>query len=137
MKKILIIEDERTFAATLAEIFEFEGYDCIVTTGAAEAEPYLNGLADGIGALILDLMMVRGGSFTGTGKGALETGDQIYDRVRELAPEAAVIIVTAKTPDDVRKRYMNDKNTWIFFKPINEATCNQILSTLREVYAQK
>src|ERR1700679_271668 len=104
MKKILIIEDERTFANIVGELIQGVGFECVIVYSAEEAEAYFSKLGTEIHVVILDLMMTRTGSFAKLPPHPGETGDEIYEKIRTIAPKIPIIIMTAKTKNRINQR---------------------------------
>lgn len=132
MKNVLIIEDERTFANIVGELIQAEGFGCTVAYSASEAEAQFEKLGREIHVVILDLMMARTGSFASKRQNTTETGDEIYEAIRSKTPDLPVIIMTAKTKDNLMKRYYTDKRTHVFLKPVNPGMITQLISLLKE-----
>lgn len=133
MKNILIIEDERTFANIVGELIQDEGFTCHIAYSVADAEKYFPKLGKEIQIVILDLMMVRTGSFETSPPYKGETGDELYERIRAIAPEIKIVIMTAKTQDNLKSRYLSEKNTRVFFKPIDPGMIVKLITILKNL----
>ena len=117
----------------MGELIQGEGYECTVAYSAAEAEKHFNKLAKDIHVVILDLMMARSGTFIDRPLYQGETGDELYDHIRQIAPTIPMIIITAKTRETIKARYFSDRFTNVFFKPVNPEMISQILEILKKL----
>ena len=133
MRTVLLIEDDRILADILGEAVEAEGFQCLVHYAAGDAEAEFSRLGTEIAAVILDLMMTRSGTFAKAPPSACETGDEIYERIRKLAPTLPVIIITAKRKESLMTRYATDKYAHVFYKPIDEDASNRIISIIKKL----
>ncbi len=90
MSRILLIEDNRDYAATLASNLEREGYDVVVaatgTAGLTEARAYRPDL------IVLDLMLPA------------MNGYSVLQRLRDEGRETPVLIMTARGTEDEKLR---------------------------------
>jgi two-component system, NtrC family, response regulator HydG len=78
--RVLIIDDDRSLARTIAESLERVGYDCTVATSGAEGARLIE--AESWDVILCDLRL-----------GDMD-GLSILRRARELAPEAEVVMIT-------------------------------------------
>ena len=90
MTRILLVEDNRDYAATLAGNLEREGYDVTVAaTGVEGLERARTGAPD---LLILDLMLPGMGGYT------------LLQRLRDAGQQTPVLIMTARGTEDEKLR---------------------------------
>jgi two-component system response regulator PilR (NtrC family) len=80
-KSILIVEDERVLRESLAGLLEEEGYEVLQASNGAEA--YAIGLQRPVNLVLSDVRMPE------------MDGMDLLDRLRQLAPETPVIMITA------------------------------------------
>jgi len=83
--RVLIVDDEPTDRAILANIIEQAGHECHFASGGLEAlETYLRG---GIDIIVTDLQMPDGG------------GLELIEALKSLLPETAIIAVSGMKPE--------------------------------------
>jgi CheY-like chemotaxis protein len=78
-------------------------------------------------------MMTRTGSFAQGPFPAGETGDEVYKRIRDVAPHLPIVIMTAKTRESLNSQYPLDQNTHIFLKPIDSAMVAKLVKLLKNI----
>ena len=91
MSNVLLVEDDRFLIDDLKTFIEYEGHTCSVFTGPDEVIDNLDTLNQ-FDAIILDIMMSRG-SYLQEEDLNFETGELLYQKIREKYPELQVIII--------------------------------------------
>lgn len=133
MKNILLIEDEPIFAGIVGDLIQDEGFKCSIVNSAIDAEKEFEKLGSEIQIVILDLMMTRSGSLVDVPPQSGETGDLLYDKIRQITPNIPVVIMTAKKAENIRLQYSSDKHTHIFYKPIDGNMITKLLNILKQL----
>ncbi len=114
MAKILIVDDEGSIRRTLREILEFERYD------VAEASDGLDALAKvkqgSFDIILLDIKMPK------------MDGMEALDRIREIAPDAQIIMISGHATIDTAVEAVKRGAFDFISKPLD---LNRLLITLR------
>jgi len=127
MKKVILIEDDVYFSDDLKYLIEDKGITCVVCHNASDLLNTINGL-EGDELVILDLMMRKPLGSNVDFSTYVETGETLFDLLREQYPEIRIAIVTAKNGDDISNPSIkNDQNTIIFIKPLDIDNFEKIL----------
>ena len=114
MKKVLVMDDDKYLTDDLKEFFEFEQIPIEVVNTADEMLEKLESV-DSYQAVVLDIMMRKGSHLAGN-EGD-ETGELIYRKLREKAPDLEVVILSAKEKSDVHVNF-DHPNTDYVSKPV-------------------
>ncbi len=104
MKKVLVIDDETAPRETIKEMIKALGH-CVATaeSGKEGLDSYRNG---GFDLVILDMIMPEMG------------GDEVFAEIREINPEAKIIIASGYTPDEKIQKILSQNGTAFFAKAI-------------------
>lgn len=127
MSKILLIEDDRFLIDDLKTFIEYEGHTCTIYTGPDEVIDNLDSLNQ-FDAIILDIMMSRG-SYLQEEDLNLETGELLYQKIRERYPDLKVLIISAKNFDDMQIDFASEENVEIISKPF-DSTASELIKRL-------
>ncbi|MDV2503851.1 MAG: response regulator [bacterium] len=113
--KILVVDDERAVCKILRLFLEDKGYSVVEAYSGDEAiEVYKRESPD---VVLLDIRM--------PGKDGVET----LHELKELDPEASVIMVTAVNEEDIAKEAMDEGAFEYITKPINREYLEMALMT--------
>ena len=102
MKKILIVDDEPDFSATVAVYLRGKGYQVLTATNLEAATQLFR--RERPRGILLDLNM------------PILTGDKFLPVIRALEPQLKVIVVTGVTEDEARERFKGTDTFAIFSK---------------------
>jgi CheY-like chemotaxis protein len=127
MSNVLIIEDDRFLIEDLRTFIEFEGHTCQAYTGPDEVIEHLD-LLGKYDVIILDIMMARG-KYLQDDDPALETGELLYQRIRQRYPDIKVVIISAKNFDEMHIDFASEKNVSSIVKPFS-STASELISKL-------
>ncbi len=127
MSKVLLIEDDRFLIDDLKTFIEFEGHSCTAYTGPDQVIDNLDALAD-FDAIILDIMMSRG-SYLQDADLKFETGELLYQRIREKYPDVKMFIISAKNFMDMQIDFANEANVVTISKPF-DSTASELITRL-------
>lgn len=130
MAKILIIEDDKKFLKYLKYLISDEGHECVECTAADDVLDYWDKLGT-IDIIILDLMMKRDkhGKIYSEDK-AIETGEIIFNKLRDSYPKKKIIIITAKDDTEIRLDLDKHPEVKVILKPLTESKMQQLLKIL-------
>ncbi len=116
---ILIVEDDHISAQILMEYFEGLSFKVKHYSWADDVMKSMEELRK-YDLISLDLMMLAGklllkeDNYEG-----LETGERLYKIIREKYINMPIVIVTAKSLEDLQIRFLEEPHTHLVFKPIN------------------
>ena len=114
--RILVVDDDRDAAESLAELFELEGHDVIVAhSGEAAIEAYRKEEFD---VAFMDIMM--------PGKNGVES----FFEIRKLRPEARVYMMTGFSVEQLVQQAIDNGALGVLDKPLD---LQKVLSAVDEV----
>lgn len=125
MAKILIVEDD---AYTCDHLSYWLGKDHHITTVLRTADEFLDRLPslDNYDATILDLMMLRGKKLASVPGEKGETGEILFEKIRERRPEMQVVVLSAREGEYLRERFGGQPNVHVVEKPLNKTKMAEI-----------
>ena len=129
MSNVLLVEDDRFLIDDLKTFIEYEGHTCSVFTGPDEVIDNLDTLNQ-FDAIILDIMMSRGSHLQDEDLN-FETGELLYQRIREKYPNLQVIIISAKNFSDMRIDFASESNVDTISKPF-DSTASELIKRIPE-----
>ena len=127
MSHVLLIEDDRFLIDDLKTFIEYEGHTCIIYTGPDEVIDNLDSLNQ-FDAIILDIMMSRG-AYLQQEDLSFETGELLYQRIRERHPDLKVIIISAKNFSDMQIDFAMEDNVDTISKPF-DSTASELIKRI-------
>ena len=127
MSNILLVEDDRFLIDDLKTFIEYEGHTCEVFTGPDEVIDKIDSL-DYFDVIILDIMMSRG-SYLQQENVDFETGELLYQKIRDRYPELPVIIISAKNFTDMQINFSAEPNVNTISKPF-DSTASELIKLL-------
>lgn len=127
MSNVLLVEDDRFLIEDLKTFIEFEGHSCVVYTGPDEVIDNLDSL-DRFDVLILDIMMSRG-RYLQEEDVNFETGELLYQKIREKYPNLPVLIISAKNFSDMQIDFASETNVDTISKPF-DSTASEIIKRI-------
>ncbi|HAK50425.1 MAG TPA: hypothetical protein DCM54_00755 [Gammaproteobacteria bacterium] len=127
MSRTLLIEDDRFLIEDLSTFIEYEGHTCEVYTGPDDVLDNIQNLGD-FDVVILDIMMSRG-SYLQEENPSFETGELLYQRIREKFPELPIIIISAKNFDDMKIDFAQEEHVDTVSKPF-DSTASELISRI-------
>jgi two-component system, cell cycle sensor histidine kinase and response regulator CckA len=89
---ILVVDDERGVREVARRALEATGYSVLLADGRAQALEQLRSHPGAVSAILLDLTLAH------------ESGELVYDALRELAPATPVLATSGYASDEVRAR---------------------------------
>ncbi|RKX69965.1 hypothetical protein DRP53_06485 [candidate division WOR-3 bacterium] len=113
MAKILIVEDDIGERELMAEAVRLDGHEPIAVSTCAEAREYLN---QDIDVVLLDLVLPD------------TTGLDFFHEVRDLLPEAVIIVVSGKKDQEVVVETLKAGAYEFLHKPISVEELNIIIA---------
>ena len=127
MSNILLVEDDRFLIDDLKTFIEYEGHTCEVFTGPDEVIDKIDSLGF-FDVIILDIMMSRG-SYLQQENVDFETGELLYQKIRDRYPELPVIIISAKNFTDMQINFSAEPNVNTISKPF-DSTASELIKLL-------
>ena len=127
MSTVLLIEDDRFLIEDLKTFIEFEGHSCDAFPGPDEVIEKFDQLSR-YDVIILDIMMARG-QYLQDEDHSLETGELLYQRIREKYPKTRVLIISAKNFDEMHIDFSKEENVSTIAKPFS-STASELISQL-------
>ena len=127
MSNVLLIEDDRFLIEDLKSFIEFEGHSCSEFTGPDQVIENIDHLAK-YDVIVLDIMMARG-KYLQDANLQMETGEILYQRIREKYPNMKVIIISAKNFNEMSIDFASEKNVSTIVKPFS-STASELISKL-------
>lgn len=127
MSNVLLIEDDRFLIEDLKTFIEYEGHTCTIYTGPDEVIDNIDSLNQ-FDAIILDIMMSRGRYLQGEDLN-LETGELLYQKIRERHPILKVLIISAKNFSDMQIDFASEENVETISKPF-DSTASELIKRL-------
>ena len=127
MSNVLLIDDDRFLIDDLKTFIEYAGHTCIIYTGADEVIDNLDSLNQ-FDAIILDIMMSRG-AYLQQEDLSFETGELLYQRIRERHPDLKVIIISAKNFSDMQIDFAMEDNVDTISKPF-DSTASELMKRI-------
>ena len=127
MSTVLLIEDDRFLIEDLKTFIEFEGHTCDAFPEPDEVIENLEALAK-YDVIVLDIMMARG-RYLQEEESDLETGELLYQRIREKYPDIRVLIISAKNFDEMHIDFSREDNVAFIAQPFN-STASELISQL-------
>lgn len=122
-RHVLVVEDDLDASANIADILEIDGYTCDVASSIAEG---LERLGSGrYGVIILDRKLPDGQSI------------ESLPRIRKLAPDAAIIVVTGYADLDGAVQALRSGASDYILKPINPEALRATLERIRDMQASE
>ncbi len=115
--KITLIEDEPDCYENYQVMLEEHGHEVKVYK---EADNVINdlGVICESDVIILDLMIRLGTKISPDE--ASETGTAIYRRIRKMAPDVPILLLTARSRSDIWHDFKNDKKVKYLGKPVTD-----------------
>ena len=127
MSNVLLIEDDRFLIEDLKTFIEFEGHTCDAFTGPDEVIENLDHLSR-YDVIVLDIMMARG-TYLQDENSNLETGELLYQRIRDKYPDMRFLIISAKNFDEMHIDFTQEENVATIAKPFS-STASELISKL-------
>ena len=127
MSNVLLIEDDRFLIEDLKTFIEYEGHTCTIYTGPDEVIDNIDSL-DQFDAIILDIMMSRG-RYLQEEDLNLETGELLYQKIRERHPQLKFLIISAKNFSDMQIDFASEENVETISKPF-DSTASELIKRL-------
>lgn len=127
MSNVLLIEDDRFLIDDLKTFIEFEGHVCTIYTGPDQVIEHLKELQQ-FDVIILDIMMRRG-KYLQEEDPDLETGELLYQRIREKLPDQKFLIISAKNFSEMRIDFAKERNVDTITKPFS-STASELISKI-------
>lgn len=127
MSKVLLIEDDRFLIEDLKTFIEFEGHSCTVYTGPDQVIENLKELQQ-FDVIILDIMMSRG-KYLQEEDPDFETGELLYQRIREELPEQKILIISAKNFNEMQINFSTERNVDTITKPFG-STASELINKI-------
>lgn len=124
MSNVLLVEDDRFLIDDLRTFIEYEGHECTVFKGPDEVIDHLEDVSN-FDVVILDIMMSRG-SYLQDEDQRMETGELLFQRIREVAHEIPVIIISAKNFGDMQIDFAKESNVDTVSKPFDSTASDLI-----------
>ena len=90
---ILVADDERVFRPLIERILKEAGFDVLTAKDGYEAVELFQAYADEIACVLLDLTMPK------------MNGDEAFEAIRRIRPDARVILSSGYCEEDVRPRF--------------------------------
>ena len=103
--RILVVDDNMEFCTNITDILELKGYEVMVVHDGLKALEAVK--EDSFGVVLLDIMM------------PMMDGVETHRKLREIAPEVRVIMVTAYAVEDLVKKALREEAFGAFYKPID------------------
>lgn len=103
--KVLVVDDEVEFASTLSERLRLRSYDAMAVYSAEDALSAVR--SEGHDVILLDLMMPK------------MSGVEMLKTIKEIAPEAEVILLTGRVDIDSVAEEINLADFDYIMKPLN------------------
>jgi len=129
MGNILIIEDNKIFADDIAFFVEDEGHKCTVYNSTDQVIKNWDSVGK-FDVIILDLMMrIENLLQPNDDEVNLDTGEILFNKILAGFPNKRIIIVTAKTPDEIEID-TKQKNVQVINKPFNDEKIKLLLDLL-------
>jgi signal transduction histidine kinase len=116
--RVLVVDDDADTRLNLTDILELDGYE--VATAGSIAETLRRSDFAGFFAVVLDRRLPDG------------TGEELFRRLKPLAPEAAIVIVTGYADLDGAIAAIREGAADYILKPINAALIRSRLAGLAE-----
>jgi len=108
---ILLIDDEPEYIKNYKIALEDEKFQTELITNVDEALSFIHTKKSEIEAIILDIMMPYGDSFSGEEtNGGTRTGARFYYKIREVLPNTPIFILTNVSDENIEEQFSNDKN---------------------------
>jgi CheY-like chemotaxis protein len=127
MSNVLLIEDDRFLIEDLTTFIEYEGHTCSVYTGPDEVIENLDALG-AFDAIILDIMMTRG-RYLQDEDPNFETGELLFQKIREKYPNQTILIISAKNFADMQIDFAAQENVFTISKPF-DSTASELIKHL-------
>ncbi len=125
MTNILIIEDDAPLADDLKFFIEEIGHSCQIYTRADEVIDNIDHFAQ-FNWIILDIMMLKGENIQDDNPD-IETGEILYQRVRQRYPKMNFLILSGKDFNDMHIKFDKEPNVVTMLKPVTEEKLKKIL----------
>ena len=127
MSNVLLIEDDRCLIDDLKAFIEFEDHVCTVYSGPDQVIENLKEL-QGFDVIILDIMMRRG-KYLQEEDPDFETGELLYQRIREELPDTKILIISAKNFNEMQIDFAKERNVDTITKPFS-STASELISKI-------
>lgn len=115
---ILLAEDHPTVREMARVLLEEFGYGVVEAEDGVEALEKFRQHGDGIGLLVLDVIMPR------------KNGKEVYDEIRRMRPDVEALFMSGYTDDILTGRGLIEENLNFISKPLMQST---FLSKVREI----
>ncbi len=115
---VLIAEDEEDVRRPLKQMLESFGYEVVEAVDGEDAVEKFTSLGNGIGLLILDIMLPR------------LSGSDAFRRIRELNPDVKAIFTSGYAADYIQKKGLMESGAAFLSKPVSP---DVLLGAIREV----
>lgn len=114
---ILIIDDEPQYIKNYNIALEENGFQTKLITDVDEALEFVSTKHADLQAIILDIMMPYGNSFSDEEtSGGTRTGNVLYSMIRKKMPQLPVFILTIISDESVKAQFEDDSDCHFFPK---------------------
>ncbi|MCA9016326.1 MAG: response regulator [Planctomycetaceae bacterium] len=114
---ILFVDDETRLMDSYVEELKLSGYEVEFQPNVDKALAFFTKNHANIELMILDIMMPPGASFEGGDNiWGLRTGQYFYEKIRPMAPDLPVIILTNVSDELLAERFQQENNCWFLRK---------------------
>ncbi len=111
---VIMVDDERRYVEPYLMELDLRGIEVRFYDNVDAAWQALQTSIADVQLLILDIMMAPGELLADLDtRYGLRTGVRFYERIRELAPQLRVIILTNVADEQVAERFRNEGVTWL------------------------
>ena len=127
MSNVLLIEDDRFLIDDLKTFIEFEGHTCTIYEGPDQVIENLRELQQ-FDVIILDIMMRRG-KYLQEEDPDFETGELLYQRIRDELPDQKILIISAKNFSEMQIDFAKERNVDTITKPFS-STASELIDRI-------
>jgi PAS domain S-box-containing protein len=115
-RSILVVDDEEDVRRLAGKMIKRLGFSLLLASDGVEAVAVFERHADEIALVLLDLTMPRGG------------GEQAFDAIRRLRPDAKVILCSGFAAEDITSRFADKGFTGFIHKPFRAQVLRRMIS---------
>lgn len=117
---ILVIDDDRPYADSIAEAMKLRGYEAISVYTTSSALSCIKDPATTIDSIVLDIMMPAGSPYsqTATGRGRY-TGMQLFATIRAVLPDVPIFVTTILRDEHIIRWFMSQRKCNVCLKPFH------------------
>ena len=126
MANILIIEDDALLADDLKFFIEEINHSCQIYNKADDVIANIGTFAQ-FDWIILDIMMLKGEKIQDANPD-IETGEILYEMIRERYHNMKCLILSAKDFNDMHIKFDKEPNVVTMLKPVTEEKLKKILA---------